>query len=74
MKKVFAIVAGVLLLSAVCITVVAITTKEPVKKECTKEAQKCDKKDDATKSCAKEVQVCEPKKCEAKACDSKKDE
>ena len=56
MKKVFVIVTAILFLSAVCVTVVTLTAKEPQKKECCKDAQKCDKKDDAKQGCCKEAQ------------------
>ena len=54
MKKIFAIITVFLFLSAICVTVVAVSKKEPAKKECCMEAQKCDKKEGA--GCCKEAQ------------------
>jgi len=68
MKKVFAIVTALLFLGAVCVTVVAVSTKEPQKKECSKDGegcckdkgvQKCDKKEGT--GCCKDVQKCAKK-------------
>ena len=66
MKKIFAIVTIILLLSAVCVTVVTVIAKEPQKKECCQGAQKCDKKDGA--ACCKDAQKDDQKGCEKKAC------
>ena len=68
-KKIFAIVTVVLFLSAVCVTVVAVSTKEPAKKECCKEAHKCDKKEG--QGCGKDAQG--DKKEGAGCCKDKKE-
>ena len=79
MKKVFAIVTALLFLGAVCVTVVAVSTKEPQKKECSKDGegcckdksvQKCDKKEGAgcCKGDKKEGQGCCKDKKEGAGC------
>ena len=86
MKKIFVIITAVLFLSAVCITVIAVSSKDPQKVECSNDAAKgcckADKKDaagcckadkkDAARGCCKDAKKADAKGCAAqKACDKK---